>query len=189
LSVVCRELNARRIAAQRPRISAADVNTKPTDILRDFYERSFDDLPPTARIFVEDRLIDSSGYRNTVSAAAAGDGGVPEAAVEMLVRGVRNTLRRLEMLPGAVEPPPRPQQLVGLNVWLRSQHKGWWEPVVAPGDTFERGALLGRIRNLWGDVLQEVAAPDHGVVLFVTSSPAVLADGLLLGLGTNLSDA
>ena len=45
---------------------------------------------------------------------------------------------------------------------------------------------LGTVRNLFGDVLEEVVAPEDGVVLFLTSSPAVEADGLLLGLGAGL---
>jgi hypothetical protein len=44
------------------------------------------------------------------------------------------------------------------------------------------------VRNLWGDVLEEVAAPEAGVILFVTTSPAVGDDGLLLGLGAELDD-
>jgi uncharacterized protein len=121
-----------------------------------------------------------------IIAEAGGRGILEDAAVELLVAGVRNTLRRLEMLPGEIE-SPWAQQLVGLNVWLRARNEGWWEPVVAPGDRFEQGAPLGCVRNLWGDVLEEVAAPADGVVLFVTSSPAVSADGLVVGLGANLS--
>jgi len=48
------------------------------------------------------------------------------------------------------------------------------------------GQLLGRVRNLWGDALEEVSAPRGGVILFVTTSPAVAANGLLLGLGADL---
>jgi hypothetical protein len=36
-------------------------------------------------------------------------------------------------------------------------------------------------------VTSAVRAPEAGVVLCVTSSPAVAVDGLLLGLGTGLS--
>jgi hypothetical protein len=49
--------------------------------------------------------------------------------------------------------------------------------------------VLGRVRNLWGDVLEEVVAPREGVILFITTSPAVSADGLLLGLGADLAPA
>jgi hypothetical protein len=37
-----------------------------------------------------------------------------------------------------------------------------------------------------GEVREEIVAPQGGVVLFITSSPAVMGDGLLLGLGPDL---
>ena len=66
LSVVCRELNARRLRDGRSKISVQDVAAGEGDILSDFYERSFEQLHPQARIFVEDRLLTASGFRGTV---------------------------------------------------------------------------------------------------------------------------
>jgi predicted deacylase len=46
------------------------------------------------------------------------------------------------------------------------------------------GQVLGTVAALdGGAVLETFTAPVDGVVLFLTSSPAVAADGLLLGLG------
>jgi uncharacterized protein len=122
-----------------------------------------------------------------VIAEAGGRGQLEESAVRLLLDGVANVLRRLEMLPGELLPPRRPMRRVGRFVWLRCRNGGWWDAVVDAGDIVEEGALLGRVRNLWGDVLEEIHAPQEGVILFVTTSPSVAADGLLLGLGTNLS--
>ena len=136
------------------------------------------------------------GGRPTSAAAAAGIPGViaeaggrgllEESAVDALVHGVRNVLRRLEMLPGAPEPPPAGQRRVGSFIWLRSTQEGWWDAAVDSGDEVAGGQPLGRVRNLWGDTLEEIAAPRDGVILFITTSPAVAADGLLLGLGADL---
>jgi len=57
---------------------------------------------------------------------------------------------------------------------------------VRAGDELAAGALLGTMRNLWGDALEEIRAPRDGVVLFLTTSPAVGDDGLLLGLGCDI---
>jgi hypothetical protein len=44
--------------------------------------------------------------------------------------------------------------------------------------------VLGTVSTIDGaEVLQTIEAPADGVPMFVTSSPAVVADGLLLGLG------
>jgi predicted deacylase len=122
-----------------------------------------------------------------IIAEAGGVGQLEESAVKMLVDGVRNALRSLEMLPGPPEPPRADMRTVGSFVWLRCKDAGWWQAAVAAGDEVAEGALLGRVLNLFGDVLEEIHAPRDGVVLFLTTSPAVGADGLLLGLGADLA--
>ena len=71
---------------------------------------------------------------------------------------------------------------------MRSKEAGWWDWAVEAGEEVVEGQALGRIRDLWGDVREEIVAPQDGVVLFITSSPAVSSDGLLLGLGADLID-
>ena len=63
---------------------------------------------------------------------------------------------------------------------------GWWQPAVAAGDEVADGQLLGTLRTLYGDVIEELHASRDGVVLFLTTSPAVSVDGPLLGLGAEL---
>ena len=75
--------------------------------------------------------------------------------------------------------------LPGFRKYL--EHAGWWDAAVGSGDEVREGQLLGRVRNLWGDSLEEIRAPREGVVLFITTSPAVGDDGLLLGLGAGLA--
>lgn len=116
-----------------------------------------------------------------VIAEAGGIGQLEEAAVAQLAEGTRNALRVLGMLPGA--PPPAHARTVGRFDWLRAQRAGFWEAAVRAGQAVAQGGLLGRVRDLYGDVLEEVRAPADGVVLFLTTSAAVADDGLLLGLG------
>jgi predicted deacylase len=120
-----------------------------------------------------------------VIAEAGGCGQLDEEAVAMLVRGVRNALRSLGMLPGEVERTDG-QKLVGAFDWLRCRDAGFWESAVRAGDEVGEGQVLGRVKSLWGDVLEEIHAPRAGVVLFLTTSAAVADDGLLLGLGAEL---
>ena len=69
-------------------------------------------------------------------------------------------------------------------LWLRSEAAGWWQPVVGPGQPVADGQLLGTVSTIDGaETLQSVHAPAAGVPMFITSSPAVEAGGLLLGLG------
>jgi len=148
--------------------------------------------------YVVRQELDESGLAGMTSTAAAragipaviaeagGCGQLEEAATALLVEGVRNVLRHLEMLPG--EPTPPRSRFVGKFVWLRASQDGWWQPAVAAGDEVAEGQLVGTLRTLYGDVLEELHAPRDGVVLFLTTSPAVSVDGPLLGLGAELSD-
>ena len=121
-----------------------------------------------------------------VIAEAGGCGLLDEAAVELHVRGLENVLRRLGMLDGHPEPPPVGMQSVRRFVWLRSDAAGWWEPFAGAGTEVAEGELLGTVSDLYGDLHEEIRAPEAGVLLFVTTSPAVGESGLLLGLGAGV---
>jgi len=143
-----------------------------------------------------------------ITAEAGGCGLVEQAAVDLHVRGLDRVLAELEM----TDPRPaasggtgggtagtgdgraggadvagdgggEPSYLSSF-LWLRCADEGWWEPAVKVGDRVSAGQVLGSVSSIDGARTQEViSAPDDGVLLFMTSSPAVAADGLLLGLG------
>jgi predicted deacylase len=122
-----------------------------------------------------------------VIAEVGGCGLLEEAAVQMHLDGLANALRHLGMLLGEPTPPRAGMRSVGRFVWLRSVDAGWWEPDVGAGDEVRAGSSLGTVRNLFGDIVERVPAREDGVVLFITTSPAVGADGLLVGLGVDLA--
>jgi predicted deacylase len=117
-----------------------------------------------------------------VIAEAGGFGQLEESAVTLLADGARSALRHLGALPG--EPQPPRSRDIAEFVWLRCRQAGFWMAAVKPGDEVPEGALLGEVRDLYGDVIEEIHAPAPGVLLFLTTSAAVADDGLLLGLGT-----
>jgi uncharacterized protein len=124
-----------------------------------------------------------------IIAEAGGCGLIEPAAIEMHVQGLNRVLATLGM--AEVPPSAGPSEAsagspVRLNrfIWLRCAHAGWWEPAVRPGESVARGQVLGTVSSLDGaEVLESIEAPADGVPMFITSSPAVVADGLLLGLG------
>jgi uncharacterized protein len=120
-----------------------------------------------------------------IIAEAGGCGLVEPAAVAAHVRGLDRVLAVLGM---TSDPPPDGEAPVHLGrfLWLRAAREGWWEPVVRPGQRVAAGQALGTVSSLDGaQVLQSVTAPAPGVPMFITSSPAVAATGLLLGLGAD----
>jgi WD40 repeat protein len=106
LSVVCRELNSKRLAAQPPlqRITADLMRGADRKILKGFYERGMEGLDPGVGIFVEEELITQQGYRDSRDwEDAQAKPGVTSEALELLVRrrllraDERQGRRRLEL--------------------------------------------------------------------------------------------
>jgi predicted deacylase len=121
-----------------------------------------------------------------ITAEAGGCGLVEQAAVDLHVRGLDRVLAALGMADAgssAAGDGAQPDHLSRFR-WLHCAGEGWWSPAVGVGDKVTAGQVLGSVTSLDGATTQEVIkAPDNGVLLFITSSPAVAADGLLLGLG------
>jgi len=122
-----------------------------------------------------------------ITAEAGECGLVQEDAVAMHVAGLNGVLELLGM---ADEPAARPEQTqpeqteLSRFLWLRCRDAGWWEPAAGAGEAVRTGQVIGTVSTLDGaQVREEIIAPADGVIIFLTSSPAVAADGLLLGLG------
>jgi len=120
-----------------------------------------------------------------ITAEAGGCGLVEEPAVALHIAGLDGVLAWLDMTKAGqpAGPPPAPTYL-GQFLWPRCAEGGWWAPTVKAGDTVTQGQVVGTVSSLDGGLVQEtVTAPADGVVIFVTTSPAVADNGLLLGLG------
>ena len=118
-----------------------------------------------------------------ITAESGECGLVQEEAVARHVRGLDGVLALLGMTdaPGGDRPAPA---YLSKFLWMRCEHAGWWAPTVKTGESVAEGQTIGTVSNLDGSqVLERITAPADGVPIFITSSPAVAADGLLLGLG------
>ncbi len=90
LSLVCRELNNRRLARSLPQITADLLAGSRERILQDFYERCVADQPQAVRAFVEDELVTDSGLRENIALERAqktlAQRGADPAAIDTLVK-------------------------------------------------------------------------------------------------------
>ena len=116
-----------------------------------------------------------------VLAEAGGQGLFPEHDVLTLVDGARRAMRHLGMLVGA--PTPRPTVPIERFVVLTSDHEGRWYPRVRLDARVEAGQPLGEIRDLLGNVTQEVMAPVSGTVLYYVATLAIDRGDPLVGIG------
>jgi predicted deacylase len=113
---------------------------------------------------------------------AGGCGLLTEPETQIMVDGIANVMRHLGMLDGAVTAYPEPT-LITQFTWLYAPVEGVWYPSVKTGATVNANQVVGKICSLFGDQLAEITSPHAGIVLFVTSSPAMKEEGILLAIG------
>ncbi len=142
---------------------------------------------------IQNVIASASVKGGTYSAAAAA--GVPailteagqlgrldEDCVAIHLKGCRNVLRSLGVLPGEPE-PVEPVRALSRFEWRFAEQSGCWYPSVTLGDTVEEGQSVGQVRDYFGETLQEYLAPASGIVLFLVTSLAMNKGDPLLAVG------
>lgn len=104
--------------------------------------------------------------------------------VDVMVRAITNTMKYLGMLEGPRDIPLQPflvkrnkvenvQYLVKVSQ-LPIRFGGLFKPKVMVGEKVEKGQLLAQILNpFWGEVLQNVIAPEDGICLSINAYPII----------------
>jgi hypothetical protein len=86
LSIVCRELNNKRIRVGQAQITADLLEGAQQEIVAEFYKSSLVGIDPAARLFIEEQLLTSEGYRDSRPLAdALHQSGVTRADIDRLV--------------------------------------------------------------------------------------------------------
>lgn len=92
LSVVCFELNNRRLAERADQISAHLLEGAQEQIIEEFYQRSLADQPVEVSVFIERELLTESGYRDSCAVEdAVSRHGISRTVIQVLVE--RRVLR------------------------------------------------------------------------------------------------
>lgn len=95
LSVVCFELNNRRLTEGAARISADLLAGAQDQIIAEFYQRSLADQPEAVAVFIERELLTESGYRDSCAIEdAVRRHAIPVESIQKLVE--RRVLRQEE---------------------------------------------------------------------------------------------
>lgn len=97
---------------------------------------------------------------------------IEPSVLELGIRGIQNVLRYFNMLRGnRVEPPYR--SLIRKTSWVRAGMGGILRFTVNPGDFVEEGQILATIYSIFGVHRDYVRSSMDGIVLGVTTMPAV----------------
>lgn len=102
--------------------------------------------------------------------------------VEIHLRGIRNVLKYAGVLDGA---PDKPENIVEYEnfVWLYTPVKGIFYCDVKVAQEIKKGQTVGHMEDYFGTFLMDIKAPVDGKVLFLTTSPAMKENGLIMGIG------
>ena len=102
LSLICRELNAARIAQRKSEISADLLAGSRDTILAEFYERALADQPAGVHRFIEEELLTDGGYRENIAQervlkAFTEAGAAPDALAKLVDRRLLRVEERLDI--------------------------------------------------------------------------------------------
>lgn len=111
-----------------------------------------------------------------------GIGQLEQDDVELHLKGIRNVLRYAGVLK---EPPAAPGSITEYQnfVWLYTPVKGIFFRDISIGDNIQKNQTVGHIEDYFGNTLTDIKAPVTGKILFLTSSPAMKENALIMGIG------
>ena len=111
-----------------------------------------------------------------------GGGRFTDSEVQAYKRDVKNIMIRMGLLSGE-EVHTVQQKNVTRAEYLEAETDGLWYPVFSAGDTFAGGAVLGMVRDIWGNLLLEYRADYPGIILYQTVGLGVKTGDLLIAYG------
>jgi predicted deacylase len=118
----------------------------------------------------------------SITAEAGRSGPVDSSEVAMLVRGVRNVMAQLKMTARAAAPISRP-------IWIErvltvaAEQNGIFHPGVDRDRQVTAGMKLGVVTDYLNRPLQEIAAPEAGVILFIRAVPSLRKGDTIASIG------
>jgi predicted deacylase len=115
---------------------------------------------------------------------AGGQGLLDEAALQTHLRGLRNVMKHVGIVPGEPE-PTAPVTVFPRFHWVTSEHAGLCYLSVTPGTQVVEGQPVGEARDYFGRPLATVRAPANGVVMFTVTTPATNPGDPLFAIGAS----
>jgi len=116
---------------------------------------------------------------------AGGMGRCQSDIVDQVVKGVTNVMKYLDMLEGTPEIPLKAKVFNPYHIY--SKRGGVFISNVRAGDLVSKGDVIGVIKNLFGETIEEIAVPTDGVVHMVTT-PAIYEGDVVYEIGKDIRE-
>ena len=135
---------------------------------------------PKASRFLENTA--STRGKPSFTAEAGRSGPVNPADVTVLVTGVQRVMTHLKMTPGTVAPVPHPVWIEKV-VTVAAEQPGVFWPSVDRDAHVVKGAKIGVVTDYLHHQIQEVLAPESGLILFVRAVPSLKKGDTMANIG------
>lgn len=96
---------------------------------------------------------------------------------------VKHVLAHLGVLKGVPSSEKVSQTEVLTASYIDSEHQGFWYPAKKPGESFQKGELLGTVEDVWGRNLQACYGEYDGIILYETVTMGVKEGDSLIAYG------
>ena len=135
---------------------------------------------PAASRYLENTA--STRGKPSITAEAGRSGPVVAGDVTLLVDGCLNVMRHLKMLPGSVKPVARPTWVDQL-VSVTADRDGVFHPAADRDAHVVKGAKIGFVTDYLNRPLQDVIAPESGIILFIRAVPSLRKGDTMASIG------
>jgi predicted deacylase len=135
---------------------------------------------PKASRYLENTA--STRGKASFTAEAGRSGPVNPADVTLLVAGVQRVMTHLKMQPGAAAPVPHPVWIEKV-VTVAADQAGIFWPSVDRDAHVQKGAKIGIVTDYLHHQIQEVLAPETGLILFVRAVPSLKKGDTMANIG------
>lgn len=152
------------------------------------------DCERLARAFGAGIMLHGKGPKGSLRRSATDDGcptivveggevwKVESSVSDCMERGIRNILIELEMIEGSQDIPEN-QAVIRQTKWIRAERGGFMSMHVAPGDAVVKGQTIASNSNLLSEESNRLEAPFSGIVIGMTTLPAVQPGEPVVHLG------
>jgi predicted deacylase len=116
------------------------------------------------------------------TAEAGRSGPVVAGDVAVLVNGSLATMKHLKMLAGSVVPVAKPVWVEKI-VSVPADREGVFHPSVDRDAHVAKGAKIGVVTDVLNRPLQDVTAPEAGIVMFIRAVPSLKKGDTMVNIG------
>ena len=127
-------------------------------------------VDPKASLYLSNTAITRGKPALTIE--SGGMGRIDTDDILRIEHGVRGVMKHLGMSSDGPDPIAAPVMLERSEV-LRSNFSGIFHAAVEKGQTVAEGAVIGRVTDFHGTVLEVIKAPFAGEILYVVGTPAM----------------